>query len=167
MTHLLRVQNSGSGLQVAQGMLAAFQRMKGIALKRATRVANLEGQLQGHQAQGHHQAKAPSKPTYREILTRKEATWRGARTWPPTQEGKQVPPPKDLVVKTTDAQTVHPKKVQACLKSSLDLQTLGIKVSIWPPNKGVAIYSHDGAGLERLATAIDTTPGTKTLSAWQ
>ncbi|KAH9364503.1 hypothetical protein HPB48_018693 [Haemaphysalis longicornis] len=166
LTHLLRAQNSGLGLEAPQGLLDAFQRMKGIALMRALRVANLEGQLQGQTQM--QQDRAPSKPTYLEALTMKETTRAGARTGSPSQEDKETHPPKVLLVAATDPQAIHPKKVQEYVSRSFDPRAMGLKkVTIRPTTKGVAVIANDEAGLERLASAIAATPATRALNVRQ
>ncbi|KAH9379792.1 hypothetical protein HPB48_007293 [Haemaphysalis longicornis] len=132
MTHLLRAQNSGLGLEAAQGMLDAFQRMKGIALKRAIR-----------------------------------ATGTGARTGSPSQVDKQTPPPKALLVETTDPQAIHLKKVQEYVSRSFDPRAMGLKVTIRPRSKGFVVIANDEASLERLESDIAATPSTRALNVRQ
>lgn len=166
LTHLLSAQNSGLGLEAAQGMLNAFQKMKGIALKRAIRVANLEGQLQG---QGHRQEEpAPTKRTYLETLTQKDNTGTGGPTGSTSNRERQTPPPKVLLVETRDPQAIHPTKVQEYVSSTFDPREMGLKrVTIRTTSKGVAVITNDEVALEKLASAIAATPATRALNVRQ
>lgn len=164
LRELLKAQKNGLQGGSAQVLLAAFQTMKDVALRRAIKVAHLEGELRAHTCP-QHQVLNPPATSYRQALERQGDRQEYVQTGTGSRTTTERTEPKVLLVESKDAQAVHPEKVREFVQKSFDPKVMGLKtVALRPIGKGVAVVADNEAALERLASAIQATPAMQALT---
>lgn len=166
LQQLLQAQNQGLKNEAAGVLLSAFQEMKEMALRQALRAARLEGMLRG-EGQQQPQTQLQTQTDGRTVTYSQAASTGAGLTQRETDNnGKnEASSPAALLVESTDSHAIAPERVGEFLRKTFQLEKFGLKrVGLRQISKGVAVLSHDEAGLERLAEGIQGSVAASALS---